>query len=301
MTSLQSRWTAQQMIDLERAFAWMVSLGVQVEPSRLEAYRKIAHTWEGAADGRGRLGLRELYPMVTALTYEVSAFITIHEAFGGLPRAGLDGLVVLLDAATRGPIRVDGSRGAVSDPAREALFEALSGAYFRQVASDNKVALDAAGGIGLVHGRHHLGVATCRPGAQGTLETGLATAGARLVRALDDGQGARRRGLIALDASALLAPQAQLPQAGAHVAAEQAADALLADYVDRQMDRIQACLQPMDRRIIGIMVLFATAALADDGLAFFHVGRWSLVWRAQVSFSDADLLGRLRDDLRGDE
>jgi len=299
MDSVQPGPSVQQMVELDSAINWMASLGVDVDPARQAGYRKIVQTWRDAAQGRSKLGVRELAPMIATWAYEVAAFVAVHRAFGAAPRASLTGLAERLGRAMRGPIRIDGARSAAPDPARDALFEALTAACLQQVASQGKVVHGAGGVMDLVHGRHQVGVRCERLVAHGGIATSLAAAGTRLAPALDAGQGARRRGLVALDASALLKPADRLPQAGTAVDMERAADQQLTDFVDAQMAAIQAGLQALDRRIIGSLVLFSTVALTQDGRDVFQVGRWALVWRDQISFGDADLLGRMRDGLRG--
>ena len=299
MDSVQPGPSAQQMVELDTAIAWMASLGIDIDPARQAGYRKIVQTWNDAAQGRSKLGVRALAPMIATWAYEVAAFVAVHRAFGNAPPATLAGLAARLAQAMRGPIRIDGARSTAPDPARDALFDTLSAACLQQVAADGSVVLGAGGVMELMHGRHHIGVACERLDAQAGIVHGLGKAGARLVPALDMRQGARRRGLIALDASALLKPADRLPRAGAPADMERVADQQLADFVDAQMAAIQSGLHALDRRIIGTLALFSTVALTEDGRDFFQVGRWALVWRDHISFGDADLLGRMRDGLRG--
>lgn len=300
MERLHTSRLAQQLDDLEDALAWMVSIGVEVDPGRMAAYRKIVEKWEDAVDGRGKLGVRELHPVIATYGYEVAALLAVHHVFGDLPPAALAGLVTQLSDATRGPIRIEGARIPGPDPARAALFRAVSAAYVQQMATDGKVMLDDAGNIGLRHGRHHVSVVAGRPDAQGGIEAGLQDTSAQLVRVLDGRRGARQRGLITLDASTLIKPAAPLLQAGSQQEMATVADGLLAHFVNERMERLQACLRPMDQRIIGLMTLFSTVAMADDGRDFFHVGRWVLVWRDQLGFADSELLGQMRGALRGE-
>lgn len=300
MDSSQAGRGAHKMAALDSTMAWMAALGVEVDPGRQSGYCKIADRWDDAVQGRGRLGMRDLTPMIATCSFEVGTLVAVQRAFQGAAQDSLDGLAARLGQALRGPIRIDGAHGASADPARDALFEALTAASLVQVAAQGRVVLDSGDGMSLVNGRHQLGIACARLTAQEGIAATLAKAGARMAPALSARQGARQRGLLALDASALVKPGAGLPQSGTRAAMESAADGALTAFVDAQMSAIQAGLGALDRRIVGIMVLYSTVALSEDTQDFYQVGRWALVWRDGLSFGDADLLGRIRDGLRGD-
>lgn len=297
-SQMHSSRSAQMIEDLETALTWMASLGVVIHPGRQPAYRKMAEKWEDFADGRGKLGLRELHPIVATFAYEVPAFVLIHRAFGGAAAAQLGGLVALLSEAASGAIRIDDVRGAGFHPARDAMFRMLAAAYVQKVALDGKVALGLDATTSFGYGRHHLFVESRRLGLEAGIAAGLGGACRQLVQAFDGRQGAKNRGLIALDASAVIRRPGDALPTEARATMDATADNLLAQFADDNMPTIQGSLRGMDRRIIGAMILLSTVAVAADDGAFVHVGRWALVWRDHINFSDYDLLGRMRDQMR---
>lgn len=298
---MQSSQTAQLMNDLDSAIAWMRSLGIEIDPGRHAAYLKMAEKWEDFVGGRGKLGLRELHPIMATFAYEVPALIQIHRSFGTSPRSELDGLAVQLNQATTGPIRIVDATGAVPHPARDALFHARAAAYVQQVAAQGRVPMSADGSATFAHGRYQFYVAAERLRPDTGITDSIETACARLVAALDGRQRARSRGLVAIDASALIKrPGAALPTE-APATMDTTADYLLANFIDAQMDAIQASLRSMDRRIIGVLALLSTVAVADDDQRIVHIGRWVLVWRDHINFTDYEVLDRLRDQMRSAE
>ena len=64
MDSPESNRSAQLIDELALAFAWMRSLGVAVDVGRLAAYRKMVEKWDDVVGGRGKLGMRELAPVI---------------------------------------------------------------------------------------------------------------------------------------------------------------------------------------------------------------------------------------------
>lgn len=300
MDSSQAGRGPHRMAALDSTMAWMDSLGVEVDPGRQGGYRKIADRWDDAVQGRGKLGVRDLAPMIATCSLEVGTLVAVQRAFQGAAQDSLAGLAARLGQALRGPIRIEGVHGAGPDPARDALFEVLSAASLVQVATQGRVVLETGDGISIANGRHQLGITCARLAAREAITETMTKAGARLAPALSARQGARQRGLLALDASALIRPASALPQRGSRADMERAADQALTAFVDAQMPTIQAGLQPLDRRIVGVMLLFSTVALSEDTQDFYQVGRWALVWRDGLSFGDADLLGRIRDGLRGE-
>lgn len=298
---MQSSRTAQLLIDLDGAITWMKSLGVEIDPGRHTAYLKMAEKWDDFVEGRGKLGLRELHPIMATFAYEVPALIQIHRSFRASPPEELAGLVVQLRDATRGPIRITDAGTAGPYPARDALFHARTAAYVQQVATGGRVAVDADGSATFAHGRYQFYVAAERLRPDTGLWDRISTACARLVTALDDRPRPKSRGLVALDASALIKrPGLALPTE-APATMDATADYLLADFIDAQMEAVQASLRAMDRRIIGVLAFLSTAAVAEDDQRIVHVGRWVLVWRDHINFTDYELLDRLRDQMRSAE
>jgi len=300
MASMQSSRTAQLLADLDGALTWMRSLGVEIDPERHAAYRKMLEKWDDFVAGRGKLGMRELHPIMATFAYEAPALIQIHRSFGACPPAELAGLAAQLSAATRGPIRIIDPAAAAGHPARDALFHARAAAYVQQVAHEGRVPLAADGSATFAHGRHQFYIAAERLRPDAGIQDSIRTACARLVTALDGRQRAKNRGLVVLDASALVrwsAPGPALPTQ-ARASMDGAADQLLAEFIDAQMNALQDALRGMDRRIIGVLTLLSSAAVADDDQAVVHVGRWVLVWRDHINFTDYEVLERLRDLMR---
>lgn len=298
MDSPESNRSAQLIDDLDLALAWMRSLGVAVDAGRLAAYRKMVEKWDDVVGGRGKLGVRELAPVIATFAYDVMAFTEVHRAFGAVPRAALGGLVVQLSLAAGGPVRIDDGRSPGLRPARDALFRARTAAYLQQ--ATGAVSFGAAGNAGLALGRHHLHVMPNRLQSGGDIAAGVAATCAHLLTALDGRPGPRSRGLMALDASALISPPGQVPPMLARSVMHGAADIRLSRFIDEQMDAVQNGLHGLDRRIIGLMLMSSSVALADDDGAFVPVNRWVLVWREHINLSDFDLLDRLRGLLRGE-
>jgi hypothetical protein len=298
MDSHESNRSAQLIDDLDVALAWMRSLGVEVDAGRLAAYRKMANKWDDVIGGRGKLGARHLAPIIATFAYDVMAFTEIHRAFRTAPRSELGDLVVQLSMAAGGPVRIDDARSTGPRPARDALFRARTAAYLQQ--ATGVVSFGAAGNTGFALGRHHLHVVPHRLQSGGDIAAGVAATCAHLLSALDGRPGPRSRGLVALDASALITPPGQVPPTLARSAMVGAADQRLARFIDEQMDAVQNGLHGLDRRIIGIMLMSSSITLADDDGAFVPVDRWVLVWRENINISDFDLLDRLRGLLRGE-
>lgn len=298
MDSPESNRSAQLIDDLDLAFAWMRSIGVAVDAGRLAAYRKMTEKWDDVVGGRGKLGVRELAPILATFAYDVMAFTEVHHAFRAFPRDALGGLVVQLSLAAGGQVRIDDARSTGPRPARDALFRARTAAYLQQATGE--VSFGAAGSTGFTLGRHHLHVVPYRLQAGSDIAAGVAATCAHLLSALDGRPGPRSRGLVALDASALITPPGQVPPTLARSAMVGAADQRLARFIDEQMDAVQNGLHGLDRRIIGLMLMSSSVALADNDGAFVPVDRWVLVWRENINISDFDLLDRLRGLLRGE-
>jgi hypothetical protein len=298
MDNPESNRSAQLIDDLDLALAWMRSIGVAVDAGRLAAYRKMAEKWDDVVGGRGKLGVRELAPVIATFAYDVMAFTEVHHAFRAIPRDALGDLVVQLSLAAGGPVRIDDARSQGLRPARDALFRARTAAYLQQ--ATGAVSFGAAGSTGLALGRHHLHVVPYRLQPGGDIAAGVAATCAHLLSALDARPGPRSRGLMALDASALITPPGQAPLTLARSMMHGAADLRLSRFIDEQMDAVQNGLHGLDRRIIGLMLMSSSVALADDDGAFVPVNRWVLVWREHINISDFDLLDRLRGLLRGE-
>lgn len=295
---MQSSGTAKLLDDLNAAITWIKSLGIEIDPGRHAAYLKMAEKWDDFVDGRGKLGVRELHPIMATFAHEVPALIQIHRSFGAAPREELGGLVVQLNQATRGPIRIVDAGATGPHPARDALFHARAAAYVQQVATGGRVDMAADGSATFAHGRYQFYVAAERLRPDAGIWDRTSTACARLVTALDSRPRPKSRGLVALDASALVKrPGAALPTE-APATMDRTADYLLAEFIDTQMEAIQASLRAMDRRIIGVLAFLSTAAVADDDQRIVHVGRWVLVWRDHINFTDYEVLERLRDLMR---
>ncbi|MEW7848296.1 hypothetical protein AB2N08_06300 [Massilia aurea] len=298
MDSHESRGSAQLIDELGTALAWMQSLGVEVEAGRLAAYRKMAEKWDAAVGGRGKLGVRELAPMIATFAYDVMAFIEIHRAFRAVAQNALGGLIAQLSLAAGGPVRIDDARCTGPRPARDALFRARTAAYLQQ--ATGAASFGSAGNTGFAMGRHYLHVVPHRLQPSNDIATGVTATCVRLLSALDGRPGPRSRGLVALDASALITPAGQAPPTLARSAMVGAADHRLARFIDEQMDVVQNSLRGLDRRIIGLMLMSSSVAVADDDSAFVPVDRWVLVWRENINITDFDLLDRLRGLLRGE-
>ena len=298
MDSPESNRSAQLIDELDLAFAWMRSLGVAVDVGRLAAYRKMVEKWDDVVGGRGKLGVRELAPVIATFAYDVMAFTEVHRAFRAVPGDALGGLVVQLSLAAGGPVRIDDARSPGPRPARDALFRARTAAYLQQ--ATGAVSFGAAGNTGLTLGRHQLHVVPYRLQSGSDTAAGVAATCAHLLSALDGRPGPRSRGLMALDASALISPPGQVPPTLARSVMHGAADLRLSRFIDEQMDAVQNGLHGLDRRIIGLMLMSSSVALADDDGAFVPVNRWVLVWREHINISDFDLLDRLRGLLRGE-
>ena len=298
MDSHESNRSAQLIDDLDVAFAWMRSLGVTVDAGRLAAYRRMAEKWEDGVGGRGKLGVRELAPIIATFAYDVMAFIEIHRAFRTVAQNALGDLIAQLGLAAGGPVRIDDARCTGPRPARDALFRARTAAYLQQ--ATGAASFGGAGSAGFALGRHHLHVVPDRLQPTDDIAAGDTATCVRMLTALDARPGPRNRGLVALDASALITPAGQEPPTLARSVMVDAADHRLARFIDEQMDVVQNSLRKLDRRIIGLMLMSSSVALADDDGAFVPVDRWVLVWRENINISDFDLLDRLRGVLRGE-
>jgi len=298
MDSHESNRSAQLIDDLDVAFAWMRSLGVTVDAGRLAAYRRMAEKWEDGVGGRGKLGVRELAPIIATFAYDVMAFIEIHRAFRTVAQNALGDLIAQLGLAAGGPVRIDDARCTGPRPARDALFRARTAAYLQQ--ATGAASFGGAGSAGFALGRHHLHVVPDRLQPTDDIAAGVTATCVRMLTALDARPGPRNRGLVALDASALITPAGQEPPTLARSVMVDAADHRLARFIDEQMDVVQNSLRKLDRRIIGLMLMSSSVALADDDGAFVPVDRWVLVWRENINISDFDLLDRLRGLLRGE-
>ena len=298
MAGTDSAPAAQLRDDLDAAFAWMRKLGVEIAPDRLGAYRKMAEKRDDFIGGRGTLGLRELAPIAATFGYEADAFIAIHRAFGGRARNELAALIIQLNLAAGGAARIDDARSLGARPARDALFRALTAAYLRQAIGN--VTFGGAASVGFALGPHHIHVASGRVQPGGDMAANVTPACAQLLLAFDGRPGPRNRGVVALDASALITPPGQVPPAQERAAMNGVADQVLANFIDAQMDALQDALHGMDRRIVGVMLLSSSVVVAADDGAFVQVGRWVLVWREHISLGDFKLIDRLRGLLRGE-
>lgn len=295
MASMPGSQAGSLIEDLERAFTWMAAAGVETDPERLSAYRTIAHKWEECADGRGRLGARALQPIVATLVDDATAFGAVHRVFAGWPAEELGTVRERLGDAARGPIRIDDARGSRANPARDALFEAYTTAVLLEAETGPGAAPGTPSRMAITHGRHRVHVECHRFGAGDEIEAGVADACARLVQVFDAMPGARKRGLVALDASRLLAA----PPPG-HAEDPACMDVLLAAFVERHIARIQRGLAPVDRRIIGVMAYASVLAPARDERDFVHLARWVVIPRHLVNIGEFDLLDRLSEVLDTD-
>lgn len=295
MASMQASPSAQPVGDLDRAFAWMASVGVEIDPERLAAYRRIAQKWDECLAGRGKLGARALQPIVATLVDDAAAYATVHRAFGRWPTSQLGSMVERLSDAARGPIRIDDARNAGRHPARDALFEAFTTAVLLEAEAGPGAAPGAPSRMAITHGRHRVHVECHRFGTGDDIGAGISDACARLVQVFDAQPGARKRGLVAMDASRLIAP----PAPGQ---AEEPAcmDALLAAFIERHVEPIQRSLMPVDRRIIGVMAYASTLVPTRDERDFVHLARWVVIPRHLVNISEFDLLDRLSELLDTD-
>jgi len=301
MDSHESNRSAQLIDDLDAAIAWMRSLGVKVDAGRLAAYRKMAEKWDDVVGGRGKLGVRELAPIIATFAYDVMAFTEIHRAFRAVAQNAPGDLIAQLSLAARGPVRIDDARCTGPRPARDALFRARTAAYLQQATGAALFgSAGSAGNTGFALGRHYLHVVPDRLQPAEDIAAGITATCVRMLTALDSRPGPRNRGLVALDASALITPAGQVPPMLARSVMVDAADHRLARFIDEQMDVVQNSLRRLDRRIIGLMLMSSSVAVADDDRAFVPVDRWVLVWRENINISDFDLLDRLRGLLRGE-
>lgn len=290
MSSMQASRTARLIEELDAAFAWMTARGVDVGRDRLAAYRKIGHKWDELAAGQGKLGPQALQPIVATLAYDAAAFAAVHRAFAPLSAAQLGGLAERLGDAARGPIRIEDVRSSGPGPARDALFEALTAAMLHGAESGPACASDADR-TALTHGRHHVHVECHRLENEDGIEPGLKDACRRLSHVFDARPGARKRGLVALDASRLF-----LSRPGMQDQPE-----ALPAFVERHAERIQHCLSGMDRRVIGVLVYASTVVPGADGRDLVHRERWVVIRRHLVNISEAHLLERLHAFLHGEK
>jgi hypothetical protein len=287
------------LADLESAMQWMQSLGINISDGRMVDYRQAAKAWVELLNRGGReIEDLQVQPGVASATFEVPAFLDIHQAFKNEKLSTLGGLVAKLKKAVQGPSDFQNETHENST-ARNFLFEAVTAAKVHNPAKGTRAILNAPSDTGFELGRFKVWIECKRIASQQQLGSRVAKACVQLKRTLERHPQTLQRGLVAIDISKLIIlppPQyvfevALESEIGLHTAR------MVDKYIEDHWQEWEDEYVGKDPRIIGTMLRLTLIATSRDRVTYVHVSQWGINPRRGIQLDDErllrDLAGRL--------
>lgn len=268
------------------AMKWMIGLGIKLSPGRTSHYRAIIGQWKDAYKTATENERRQNFPDFISSMFEVFDFISIYEAFEGVPAHQLAPLIERLQKGVNGPINAS-DETSDSTAARNFLFEATLAAKAHRPDRDIEAILGASSDTGIKLNGKKIWIECKRVTTVGKIESNARKASSQLEAVLTGEVGSGHRGIVALDVSKIL-------NRGDNILVAQDDDQLLAS-VDKIMDRFiqdyshiwQRVYERRHAKIIGTIIRFSFMASSEARNLLVHASQWGMNPRPGITTSDA--------------
>lgn len=278
--------------NFKQAIAWMKSLGVVPDATRLTHYEKVVGHWHSHYKNASDEEAKEVFPNFTSSMYEVHDFIDIYLAFREEPVNRLVNIGEKLQKAVTGPIHsIDETQKNVA--ARNYLFEVATAARSHRPEQGVHVIFDAPSDTGVVVDDTEIWIECKRVTSANKIEANVRDASKQLERVLASNPDSAHRGIVALDVSKVLTQ-------GDEIFVRQDEHTFLRD-VDLIMDRFvlehtndwRKVYRRRDAKVIGTLVRFSFMSSVEDRNQLVHTQQWALNPRSDPGSPDSQLLLKL--------
>lgn len=267
------------------AMKWMTGLGIKVSPGRTSHYKTIIGQWKDAYQTATEDEGRQIFPDFVSSMFEVFDFISLYDAFKGVPAHQLEPLIEKLQKGVNGPINAS-DETSDSTAARNFLFEATVAAKAHRPDRDIEAILDASSDTGIKLNGKKIWIECKRVTTVDKIESNVRKASSQLEAILNGQVGSGHRGIVALDVSKIL-------NRGDNIFVAQDDSQLLAS-VDGIMDRFikdhshiwQRVYERRHKKIIGTIIRFSFMASSEARNLLVHASQWGMNPRLGITTSD---------------
>jgi len=274
------------------AMRWMAGLGIKLSLGRTCHYEQVVGHWKDTYKTATADEGRRIFPDFVSSMFEVFDFVSIYNAFEGVPAQQLASVVQKLQKGVNGPVNA-ADETPDSTAARNFLFEAAVAAKAHRPDQGIEAILDARSDTGISLNGKKLWVECKRVTTVDGIERNARKASSQLETILVGEVGSGHRGIVALDVSKIL-------NRGDQIFVTQNDNELVAS-VDRIMDQFiqehshiwERVYERRHKKIVGTIIRFSFMASSEARNILVHASQWAMNPRLGVATSDEQIQRQL--------
>jgi len=274
------------------AMRWMSKLGIKLRPGRTSHYEKVIGHWKDAYRTATADEGQRAFPDFVSSMYEVYDFVSIYQAFKGVPAHQLESIIEKLRKGVNGPINIL-DETPDSTAARNFLFEAAVAAKAHRPNKGIEAIFDATSDTGISVNKRKLWVECKRVTSVGRIENNVRKASSQLETILAGAVGAGHRGIVALDVSKILNPGDEIFVAHSDRELLASVDRLMKQFIDEHSYIWQRIYERRNKKIIGTIVKCSFMASSEASNLLVYASQWGMNPRLGIAASDEQLQRQL--------
>lgn len=276
-------------IKYKEAIDWLSMLGVKVHKGRLIEYKKqldyIANNYKNIRPSDSA----RLFPITVNVMYEVDAIVTIHEALKFIPYNELSYIKSKLQNAVNGPLHVLDEHNN-GNKARNYLFEILVSARLHVPKNGLSVDLQNISDSAVKFNDKRLLIECKRIKSDKKIEANVRDAANQLSKGFNKLSGTNIRGLVALDLSVVVNPNADLLVKNNDAELRAGSIKLMDDLISHYNHIWQAVLSKKSKKILGVLLRISLMGVSEARNLMVNCNEWVVIPKNDITAKESQYL-----------
>ena len=276
-------------VKYEEAINWLTSLGVKVHKGRLTEYKKQLDYLANNYKNLHQSDSAKLFPATVNVMYEVDAIVIIYEALKLIPSNELSYIKSKLQKAVNGPLHVlDENKNG--NEARNYLFEVLVSARMHLPKKGLSVDLQNISDSAVNFKNKRLLIECKRIKSDKKIEANVRDAAKQLSKGFKEISGTNIRGLVAIDLSVVVNPNADLLVKENDTALRAGSIKLMDDLISRYNHIWQKVLNNKSKKILGILLRTSLMGVSEERNLMVNCNEWAVIPKNGISENESKYL-----------
>ena len=273
----------------EDAMEWLTDLGIKVHKGRLNEYKKQLEYIANNHQSFHQSDSAKIFPVAVNVMYEVDAIVLIYDALKFLPNNELSNIKSKLQHAVNGPLHVVDERNN-GNKARNYLFEILVSARLHIPKNGLSVDLQNISDTAVDFNEKHLLIECKRIKSDKKIEANVRAAANQLGKGFNKVSGTNIRGLVALDLSVLVNPNADLLVKENDTALRAGSIKLMDDLISQYNHIWQAVLSKKSKKILGVLLRISLIGVSEARNLMVNCNEWVIIPKKGITIKESQYL-----------
>lgn len=273
----------------EEAIDWLTSLGIKVHKGRLNEYKKqldyIANNYQNFSQSDSA----KIYPIAVNVMYEVDAIVIIYDALKFIPNNELSNIKSKLQYAVNGPLHVTDENNN-GNKARNYLFEILVSARLHMPKNGLSVDLQNKSDSAVEFNDKYLLIECKRIKSDKKIEANVRDAANQLGKGFKKISGTNIRGLVAIDLSVVVNPNADLLVKENDTKLRAGSIKQMDDLISQYNHIWQAVLSKKSKKILGVLLRISLMGVSEARNLMVNCNEWVIIPKNGITVKETQYL-----------